>query len=93
MASTFTYRDGVLVPAETEIDPKGAGYICLAEYGDVHTDAAVVWRKDDAFLVYLNIDDMVLETVLIDGVPDYLRFVREYMLPLIQLQQQLIIPG
>ena len=91
MESTFIYRDGTLVPGGAEIDPAKSGYRLLAEYGDQAFQAAIVWRKQETFLVYLNIDDMDLETVHIDGVPDFLRFVREYMLPLIQAQQYVVV--
>ena len=86
MDMDFVYRDGVMKPGKLEFEPEDAGYSCVDTFGNDNTQSCDVWRNGNRFVVFLDVDTFTSESVQIEGLPDYLAFVRDYLLPLVQLQ-------
>lgn len=68
-------------------DPTGAlGYSKLDQYlGD---ELVAVWEKDDMFIVELVLDGSACRFIQIEGLPNYLEFVRLYLHPLVDLMSK-----
>ena len=91
MQHHYAYRNGVMEPVESGFDPAETdGWSCIDEYGKFPTQD--VWGKEDRFVVRIDVDSAYGYYVQIEGLPDYLNFVRDYLLPLVTLQNLAVPP-
>lgn len=85
MKHLYKYENGELVEFDKDIEPGDEGYIQIDTYGAEH-QCSELWEKEGHFIVMMNVNDNHADAVHIDGVPNLLNFIRDYLNPLLNLQ-------